>query len=39
MADTLKIRKQFVNNQENGKTKVSPRGRTIIAQGEKYPHL
>ena len=39
MADTVKVREQFANNQENGKTKVDPGGRSGFAQGEQSHHL
>lgn len=39
MADTVKVREQFANNQENGKTKVSPGGRSAFGQGEQSHHL
>jgi len=39
MADTVKVREQFANNQENGKTKVDPGGRAGFAQGEQSHHL
>ena len=31
MADTIKISDQFANNQENGKTKVNPGGRSCMS--------
>ena len=39
MADTVKVREQFANNQENGKTKIDVGGRTGFAQGEKSHHV
>lgn len=39
MPDTVKIRDQFANNQENGKTKVNPGGRAAFVKGEQSHHL
>lgn len=38
MADTVKVIEQFANNQEDGKMKVDPGGRTAFAQGENMHH-
>ena len=40
IADTVKVMEQFANNQEdNGKNKVDPGGRTGFAQGENSHHV